>query len=105
MNQLDKTIRDLREQKAILQSLERLMVNADFKKVILDDFLSKHPLELVLRKGQLNLDPQINQDIDRQLECVALFKMYLDKRIDELDSIDTRILEAEHLRDEMTRNM
>lgn len=105
MNQLDKTIRDLREQKAVLQSLERLIVNSDFKKVILDDFLSKHPLELVLRKGQLNLDPQLNQDIDRQLECVALFKMYLDKRIDELDSIDTRILEAEHLRDEMTRNM
>ena len=104
MNKLDKDIHDLREEKKVLLSLERLMTNADFKRVIMDDYLTKHPLDLVNRKGVLKLDPQTNQDIDRQLDCVALFKMYLDNRISEIADIDIRINQAETLRDEQTRN-
>ena len=102
MNTLDKQIYDLREDKKVLLSLERLLTNADFKKVIMEDFLTKHPLNLVMGKGQLSLDPQINLDIDRQLDCVALFKLYLDNRISEIADIDMRISEAESLRDRKT---
>lgn len=104
MNKLDQDIYDLKEEKKVLLSLERLMTNADFKRVILDDYLTKHPLNLVQSKGVLKLDPQTNQDIDRQLDCVALFKMYLDNRISEIADIDIRIDQAETLRDEQTRN-
>lgn len=104
MNKLDQDIYDLKEDKKVLLSLERLMTNADFKRVILDDYLTKHPLNLVHRKGVLKLDPQTNQDIDRQLDCVALFKMYLDQRISEIADIDIKIHQAETLRDEQTRN-
>ena len=104
MNQLDKDIFDLKEDKKVLLSLERLLINPDFVKVIQGDFLTRHPLELIQGKGKLNLDPQTNLDIDRQLECVALFKMYLDNRISQLADIDIRISDAETLRDEQTRN-
>lgn len=104
MNDLDRDIHKLKEDKRVLQSLERLLYNADFKKVIMDDFLTKHPLNLIQGKGRLNLDPQTNQDIDRQLDCVALFKMYLDNRIAEIADIDIKINNAETLRDEQTRN-
>ena len=104
MNKLDQDIHDLKEEKKLLQSLERLLYNSDFKKVIMDDFLTKHPLTLVLSKGQLLLDPQTNKDIDRQLDSVALFKLYLDKRISRIADIDLLISDAETLRDEQTRN-
>ena len=37
MNTLDKQIYDLREDKKVLLSLERLLTNSDFKKVIMED--------------------------------------------------------------------
>lgn len=104
MNELDKDIYDLKEDRKMLVALERLMHSSDFKKVIMDDFLTKHPLKLIQGKGRLSLDQQLNQDIDRQLDCVALFKMYLDQRISEIADIDIRISNAETLRDEQTRN-
>ena len=104
MNKLDQDIHELKEEKKLLQSLDRLLYNSDFKKVIMDDFLTKHPLTLVLSKGKLLLDPQANQDIDRQLDCVALFKLYLDQRISRIADIDLLISDAETLRDEQTRN-
>lgn len=104
MNKLDQDILNLRKEKDILVSLDRLLINPDFKKVVLDEFLTKHPIDLLNGKGVLNLDPQTNLDIDRQLECVALFKMYLENQISKLADIDYRIAEAETLRDEQTRN-
>lgn len=104
MNELDKHIYDLKEDKKVLQSLERLMTNSDFKRVILNDFLVKHPLSLVMSKGRLNLEDETKHNIERQLDCIALFKMYLDTRVSEIADIDMKIIEAETLRDEQTRN-
>lgn len=104
MNQLDKDIEDLRELKKTLMALDRLNSNPDFKRVIFDEFLVKHPLALVMSKGQLPLDPETNIDINRQLDCVALFKTYLDKLTSQIPEIDYKISQAEDLRDERTRN-
>lgn len=104
MNKLDIDIEELKKEKRVLQSLERLLTNIDFKKAILDTYLNTHPLDLVMSKGVLNLDPQFNQDIDRQLDSVAMFKLYLDQRISRIAVIDDKIIEAETLRDETTRN-
>lgn len=103
MNQLDREIFDLKEEKRTLASLERLLINPDFKKVIEDDFLTKHPLDLVMSKGKLSLDPEYEKDIDRQLECVALFKMYLQSKASRIADIDLEISEAETLRDQQTQ--
>jgi hypothetical protein len=103
MNILDQQIYDLRKRKEMLVALERLSINSDFKKVINEYYLEKHPLELVMYKGQLPLDPLINESINRQLDAVALFKTYLQNLTDELSSIDIRINEAIALRDEETR--
>ena len=104
MNDLDKDIIKLRKDKDVLMSLDRLMVNPDFKKVIMKDFLVDHPLALIEGKGVLKLDPQTNQDIDRQLDCVALFRMYLNSQVSSIADIDLHISSAETLRDEQTRN-
>lgn len=104
MNQLDKDIYELREEKKVLQSLDKLMNNPDFKKVILEDFLVAHAISLVHSKGRLGLEPSVNQDIDKQLECVAMFKMYLDSKVSKIADIDVLIHNAETLRDEQLRN-
>ena len=103
MNQLDREIFNLKEEKKTLVALERLLINADFKRVIEDDFLSKHPLDLIMSKGRLSLDPEYERDIDRQLECVALFKMYLQNKASRIADIDLAISEAETLRDQQTQ--
>lgn len=103
MNQLDREIFNLKEEKKTLVSLERLLINPDFKRVIEDDFLSKHPLDLIMSKGRLSLDPEYERDIDRQLECVALFKMYLQNKASRIADIDLSISEAETLRDQQTQ--
>ena len=103
MNQLDREIFNLKEEKKTLVALERLLINPDFKRVIEDDFLSKHPLDLVMSKGRLSLDPEYERDIDRQLECVALFKMYPQNKASRIADIDLAISEAETLRDQQTQ--
>lgn len=104
MSQIDNDILELRELKTVLTSLERLYINPDFKRVILDEFLTQHPVNLVQGLGRLNLEPQTKLDIERQLECIALFKMYLDNLKSQIADIDIRIADAETLRDEQTRN-
>lgn len=99
MNPLDRDIYELNQDKKRLQALERLLVNPDFKLAIMDDFLIQHPLNLVKSKGKLGIDPQTQLDTERQLDSVALFSMWLDKRISQLQSIDNDIMEAEALRD------
>lgn len=105
MNPLDKDIYELNQDKKRLQSLERLLTNPDFKLAIMDDFLVRHSLKLVKSKGKLGIDPQTNLDIDRQLDSVALFGMWLDRRISDLQSIDKEIMEAEALRDQQTQGI
>lgn len=100
MNQLDKDVNDLKERKKMLMSLERLMQNSDFRLVILKDFLTEHPLKLVYGKGRIPLDPQVALNIDRQLDCVAMFKLHLENTLEELSTIDLKIMEAEQLRDD-----
>lgn len=100
MNQLDQDVHDLKERKKMLMSLERLMQNQDFRLVILKNFLNEHPLKLVYSKGRIPLDPQVALNIDRQLDCVAMFKLYLESTLEELSNIDFKIMEAEQLRDD-----
>ena len=57
-----------------------------------------------MSKGRLNLDTETNLNIERQLDCIALFKMYLDNRVSEIADIDIKIHQAETLRDEQTSN-
>lgn len=104
MHELDQHILDLRKDKEMLLALERLLINPDFKKVILDGFLVKHPLALVQSKGVIPLDAEVAKGIDRQLDCVALFKLYLSNQEARIKDIDIKINEAEILRDEQTRN-
>ena len=105
MNPLDQDIQDLRKEKELLISLDRLMMNSDFKRVILSDYLNKHPIDLVLSKGKLNITPAQQLDTDRQLDAVALFKMYLDSKLTQIADIDIKILDAETLRDRQNQGL
>lgn len=104
MKPIDKEIFDLRKRKDMLVCFERLSINPDFQKVIKEYYLSKHALDLVHQKGQLPLDPNLNLSIDRQLDAIALFGLYLDNLAFELPDIDLKIEEAMTRRDELTRN-
>lgn len=97
--QLHIELLSLREKKEELLALQRLLLNPDFKRVILDGYLGKHPIALTMSKGQLGLEPSISKDIDRQLDSVALFNMYLNQQRNALDTIDEQIMETEELRD------
>ena len=104
MKPIDQEIFDLRKRKEMLVAFERLMLNSDFQKVIKEYYLYKHPLDLVKLKGQVPLEESLNLSIDRQLDAVALFGMYLDNLSFELPDIDLKIEEAMTRRDELTRN-
>lgn len=104
MKPIDQEILDLRQRKDMLIAFERLQHNSDFKKVINEFYLCKHPLELVALKGQTPLDPTLNTSIDRQLDAVALFGMYLNNLSFESPDIDLKIEEALTRREELTRN-
>ena len=97
MNKLDQDILDLQELKKTLVSLERLNRNPDFQRVILKNFLEEHPLALVKSKGTLGIKPETIVDIERQLDCVALFNMYLQNLNAQIADIDLRVVEAEAL--------
>ena len=96
---LHQEVLELRQKKEELVSLEKLLLNADFRKFILGGYLQTHALSLVMSKGQLGIEPQQLRDIDRQLDAVALFDMYLTQQRNLLESIDEKIMEAEDLRD------
>ena len=104
MKPIDQEILDLRKRKEMLVAFERLIINSDFQKVIKEYYLCKHPLDLVKLKGQVPLEESLNLSIDRQLDAVALFGMYLDNLSFELPDIDLKIEEAMTRRDELTRN-
>lgn len=104
MNKLDKDILELQELKKTLVSLERLNRNPDFQRVIVKNFLTDHPLALVKSKGTLGIKPETIVDIERQLDCVALFDMYLQNLNAQIADIDLKIAEAETLRADETRN-
>ena len=104
MKPIDQEILDLRKRKEMLVAFERLMINSDFQKVIKEYYLCKYPLALVKLKGQVPLEESLNLSIDRQLDAVALFGMYLDNLSFELPDIDLKIEEAMTRRDELTRN-
>lgn len=98
MNKYDKDILELQRRKSMLDALDRLQHNADFKKVIFEGYLREHPLELLKAKGVLKLDQEINQDINKQLDSVAMFGMYLENCLREIPDIDLRIQESEDAR-------
>lgn len=104
MNKLDQDILDLQELKRTLVSLERLNRNPDFQRVILKNFLEEHPLALIKSKGVLGIKPETVVDIERQLDCVALFNKYLQDLNAQIADIDLKIAEAETLRANETRN-
>ena len=104
MKPIDQEILGLRKRKEMLVAFERLMINSDFQKVIKEYYLCKHPLDLEKLKGQVPLEESLNLSVDRQLDAVALFGMYLDNLSFELPDIDLKIEEAMTRRDELTRN-
>lgn len=104
MNPLDKDIFDLQELKKTLLSLDRLNRNPDFQRVILKKFLEEHVIDLVKSKGMLGIKPETLVDIERQLDCAALFNKYLQDLNAQIADIDLRISEAETLRANETRN-
>lgn len=104
MNQLDRDIQDLKHRKIMLSSLEKLMHNPDFKKVILEYYLKELPVELVMQKASLTIEQAQLDAIDLQLRSIAMFKYFLDTHTSQIADIDIKISEAETLRDEQTRN-
>lgn len=98
MLKIDSDILKLKQEKNELEALERLSNNSDFKLAIQSAYINKHAHDLVLSKGKLGISPQTQEDINRQLDSVALFAAYLDSRIMRLSTIDHDINEAEQLR-------
>lgn len=72
------------------KALERLMVNSDFRTVILEGYLREYPLEL------LYLISAIDNKTDQhnRLDAVGYFKQYLDQVQSAAESAEELLIEA-----------
>lgn len=78
VQQLENNIRESKKLVDMGESLERLMSNRDFKKVILEGFFEKEAIRLVHLKGDTNMQTADSQkSILTQMDAIASLAQYL----------------------------
>lgn len=96
---LDQSIKNAKEHIEIANALERLQKNRDFKKVILDGYLTDNAVRLVHLKADSNMQsPESQQEINNQINGIGQLLGYF-TTIKQLAEVAHRSLEA----DEQTR--
>lgn len=92
---LNEERRQLRKEKELLESFKRLMVNPDFKKLVLDHYLESYAVSLVLQKANPGITEESALGLEYQLNAIATFNRFLEGLKINADTIDQRIVEAQ----------
>lgn len=79
IKELEANIRTAKDQIDLGSSLERLLSNKDFKKVILNGYLEKEAVRLVRDKAAFDYQSnEAQQRITRQIDAIGSLAEYLD---------------------------
>ena len=80
MQEVEVTIEQCEEQIAQAEALERLHKNADFKKVILEDYFEKNTIRTVMMKSAAGHEaPDKQQNLDNVLMGISQLGAYFHK--------------------------
>lgn len=80
MREVEVTLEQCEEQIAQAEALERLHKNADFKKVILEDYFEKNAIRTVMMKSAAgHSTPEKQQDLDNVLIGIGQLGQYFHK--------------------------
>jgi len=78
LEQVEISIKEAKEKIALMDSVNRLLKNRDFKKVIDIGYLENESVRLVHLKADFNMQDDANrQYIERAIDSVGFFKTYL----------------------------
>ena len=79
LQEIELSMDQAKERIEMADALQRLLKNADFKKIILDGYIEKYAVALVKRKSMFTLlsDPKQQAYIDSQITGIGALDQYL----------------------------
>ena len=85
------------------KSLERLLNNKDFKKIVMSEYLEQEAIRLVHLKADFNMRaPHLQENVTRDIDAIGSFKQFLmriEQRAEEgQDTVDDCELALEEIR-------
>lgn len=94
---LERNIKDAEDSIELGQSLDRLMLNKDFKIVVLNGYLKEEAIRLVHLKGEPSVQSAESQaSIIRDIDSIAAFAQYL-RKIKHFEGMSTKSIEIDSL--------
>lgn len=104
IQELDEDINKAQQLIDMGSALERLMYNADFKKVVMQGFFEKQAIQLVHSKADPALQDKENQEfIMKQLDAIGTLNQYFRNIGNQADLARKAIDAAEITRSELLR--
>lgn len=105
LQEIEQNIKDAEEFVKAGEAIGRLMVNRDFKRVVLNGYFKDEAVRLVHLKGITNVQSEGAQKyIDDQIKAISLFAQYLDNVASQAEMAKAGISEAEDLRLELVNS-
>jgi hypothetical protein len=102
LQEIDGSISQHREAIEAGQSLQRLMVNRDFKRIVLDGYLAQEAVRLVhLKSDPQHQAPEVQTAIVSQIDAIGRLMRYLNGIRDQADIAKKDLSAAEQLRDQI----
>lgn len=79
LQELNVSIQEVEHMIALGDAFDRLRNNADFKKLILDEYLQKHAIQMIKSKSSFNLLLNEHQQkyIDNEIAAIGAFDQFL----------------------------
>lgn len=101
---IENQLTNAKSELSLGKSLERLLNNRDFKRVIMSEYLEQEAIRLVQLKADFNVQaPHIQASIVRDIDAIGSFKQFLmrvEQRADEArDDIDDCEMALEDIRE------
>lgn len=102
IKELDHRIKESKRTIDLGQSLDRLLNNRDFKKIIIDGYLREEAIRLVNVKQEPQVQSQAAQDsIIRQIDAIGCFHDYLREVSRQADQALKSLEDSEQMREEI----
>lgn len=104
IEEIELNITEAKKLVALGNSLDRLLSNRDFKKVVREEYLEKEAVRLVHLKADPNMQSEESQKaIVTQMDAIGSFTMFLNKLAQQADLASRAIEDGEETIDELRR--
>jgi len=102
VQEIERNIKQAKSLVEVGESLERLRLNKDFKKVILEGFFEKEAIRLVHLKADQNMQtPDIQRSILGQIDAIGVLHQFFQTTLFKANQANKAIAADEETRDEI----